>query len=116
MRYCFPDIGSFAVNVDFLAFTFSISTKGKRLHRSRYYLAVLRQPLYVLPLDLDAAYSAIYYACSSSHLVATCAITALAIGRARSSKTTLGLWSRFLSRPSGLHPIKNITEGMVRAT
>jgi len=36
---------SFTVNFDFLDFTFPISTKGKRLYRSRYYLAVLRQPL-----------------------------------------------------------------------
>jgi hypothetical protein len=35
---------SFAVNFDFLDFTFPIFTKGKRLYRSRYYLAVLRQP------------------------------------------------------------------------
>ena len=35
---------SFAVNIDFLDFAFSVSTKGKRLYRSRYYLAVLRQP------------------------------------------------------------------------
>ena len=36
---------SFSVNIEFSDFTFSVSTKGKRLYRSRCYLAVLRQPL-----------------------------------------------------------------------
>jgi len=36
---------NFSVNIEFLDSTFSVSTKGKRLYRSRCYLAVLRQPL-----------------------------------------------------------------------
>ncbi len=38
---------NFSINFEFLDFTFSVSTKGKRLFRCRCYLAVLRQPLYV---------------------------------------------------------------------
>ncbi|MGI6122500.1 MAG: hypothetical protein ACOYH0_09500, partial [Saccharofermentanales bacterium] len=33
-------VGSFAVNIDILDFALSVSTKGKRPYRSRYYLAV----------------------------------------------------------------------------